>query len=400
MPTISAILLASGGQKYELRQSLLSVRAQSRSADEVIIADASSGTGNREFVKDLLGEDGRYIFINLQEPEPVSDRMLSEAGARNSTGDYLAFLKAGDVWDAGKLDSVARILEQKDSPDLVIHSCLRRISTNDEEFSAGELPDDSLSSVFYALAFMSAAVMRRNAFFAQEAFSAEELGKLRTASAGAVLSGLRSGAQKDRMQEEKRFWDGSYGWLKEKGLLQPAALFCIRTFQKRLPSKESFTDFAGNTGLAPEDCIPVLFGRDDLARAVETVPSDGKLAERRQRFYVFVRNWLEFKVSGGKVSEKLRSLGLSRIAVYGAGRHGGILCRELQDSDVEILFWLDSSPRADSFLGIPVFREVSKETAGSVDGIVVTPFLEFRAISESLEGAGFRKIISIEDVTK
>ncbi len=400
MPTISAILLVSDSQKYELRQSLLSVCSQSRQADEVIIADTSSGTGNHDFVKDLLQESGKYISVDSSGTGQVSGRMRFESGARNSTGDYLAFLKAGDIWNEDKLKTVAAALEKEGCPDLVIHSCLRRICTSDETVCVQELPDTPQFPVFYALSFMSAAVMKRNAFFALEAFSAEELEKLRTVPIDAVLSSLRSDARKDRLQEEKRFWDDNYGWLKEKSLLQPAALFCIRTFQKRIPSKDSYMDFAGNAGLSASDCIEVLFGKDDFARTVELVPSDGKLAERRQRFYVFARNWLEFKTAGGHVSERLRFRGLSKIAVYGAGKHGSILYSELRNSDVQILFWLDSSPRADSFLGIPVFREVSRETADSVDGIVVTPFLEFTAISESLKQSGFRKIISIEDVTK
>lgn len=403
MFSISIILLVHEDQKYELKQSLESIHNQTVAVDEVVIIDSSSNNYNYNFIKDSLRDNEKYVFVDKESKvKDFSDFGYFEIGSKNSTYDYLSFLKAGDVWNPKKNQFVTEVIN-KDSPDILIHSCLQKVCFNDEKILVNDYFDSPLFAVFYLHFAFSAAVIKRNVFFALEEFSYDELKSLNVSFIEEVLGAQVSNVEKDWLKMESSFWKDNYEWFKKKELLQNAALFCIRVFQKAVPSQNSYRDFARNVQLSSADCITVLFGQKSFTEIVDIEPdrSDLILAERRQKQYLFVRNWLEFKILGGKISARLNELNVSKIAIYGAGKHGSILCNELQHSDIEISFWIDSSPKISNIFGIPVYNTFeAKDKVDDVDAVIVTPFLEFNEISELLRRVGFKKILSITDITK
>ena len=403
MATISAILLAFDDKKYELKQSLLSVYSQERQPDEIIIIESSASEENKWFIKDILHGNEKYLFVNKQSNgEELSDFDYFEIGAKNSTQEYLAFIKAGDVWTADKIQIVNETLE-KSKTDLLVHSFLQRVCFNDEKILMEHMLESSCFAIFFAAYAFSAAIIKKIVFFALEDFSSKELESLQTFTINDVLGVHTSNAQKDLLRIEGAFWKDNYAWFKKNNLLQQAALFCIKVFQKAEPSQCSYLAFAKNVGLASEDSIQVLFGQEGFSKKgnAENINSDKVVAERRQKQYIFVRNWLEFKIAGGKISDRLKALNVTKIAIYGAGKHGSILFNELQGSDIEISFWIDSSPKALTYLGVPVVNMLgAQEKVDAVNAVIVTPFLEYDGIADALKQAGFKNIISIADIAK
>ena len=202
------------------------------------------------------------------------------------------------------------------------------------------------------------------------------------------------------------FWKKNYKYIKEKELIQEAALFCIEFFQKDVRSKNSFMKFAKNVELSSEDSISVLFGNEVFSR--EVIPAsnqiDTSIIARKQQNYILMRNWLELKLNGNSVAENLSEKEIAKIAIYGAGKHGSLLYKDLQKTNIKILFWLDALPKSDKLFGIPIIsledKKAIRKKSKQVDAIIVTPFMEFNSIVSNIMDLGFKNIISLNELVK
>ena len=93
---ISVIIPAYNAADY-LAEAIQSIRAQEGIATEIIISDDGSTDGTAQVAAQHCPE-ARY----LSQPNGGPASALN-AGVRESTGDYLAFLSADDVWVPQKL---------------------------------------------------------------------------------------------------------------------------------------------------------------------------------------------------------------------------------------------------------------------------------------------------------
>ncbi len=96
-----------------------SILAQTRPADEIIVVD-DGGTDDTEQVCDRYGEAVRYI----RHGENRFASAARNTGFEASTGDWLAFLDADDIWDSEKLELQLAALEQQPEADFAVTAAL------------------------------------------------------------------------------------------------------------------------------------------------------------------------------------------------------------------------------------------------------------------------------------
>lgn len=117
MPAVSVIIPAYNAEKF-LGETVRSVLSQTFSDFEIIICDDGSTDKTAEVAKSFGDERVKYIH---QKNAGVS--VARNNGAANSTGRYLAFLDADDLFDPDNLQKKAAFLESNPDVALVFADC-------------------------------------------------------------------------------------------------------------------------------------------------------------------------------------------------------------------------------------------------------------------------------------
>lgn len=121
------------------------------------------------------------------------------------------------------------------------------------------------------------------------------------------------------------------------------------------------------------------------------------LADRKKfkNYYYFISYWLLNKIKGACIEDYFRSMGVSKITIYGMGELGCILYEELKDTSINIVQAIDKN------LG-KKYQELSMCQIDNMnldtDMIVVTPIFAFEKIEKELRRHYFGKIVSLENV--
>ena len=103
--------IIDSGRKQYFKQMLDSVKEQSYDNIEHIIIDGASSDGSVEYIKHLIKDDQRTVFVS--EPDTgIYDAM--NKGWRLATGAYVAYLNSDDFYhDSQGIEFVANALEKK-----------------------------------------------------------------------------------------------------------------------------------------------------------------------------------------------------------------------------------------------------------------------------------------------
>lgn len=105
------------------------------------------------------------------------------------------------------------------------------------------------------------------------------------------------------------------------------------------------------------------------------------------------------KDKGLGLSEKLESMGVKTIAVYGKGTLGDLVGNELENSSIHIAYYIDKYVQEDTYKGVPIFSLDTVSEMKPVDLILVTPVHLFNYIIRDLylEGRD-EKILSLKEL--
>lgn len=113
------------------------------------------------------------------------------------------------------------------------------------------------------------------------------------------------------------------------------------------------------------------------------------------RYLNMMHQWLIIKHSGNSLDKYLTSRGQNKIAIYGMGIYGRHLVRELQNTDITVLYGID---RQD----LEPYRNISilhlDQNLPKVDAVVNTVILEHTAIKKELDEIFDCPVISLEDL--
>lgn len=113
-------------------------------------------------------------------------------------------------------------------------------------------------------------------------------------------------------------------------------------------------------------------------------------------FYWVLTRWLDLKLRGYGVIDILNKLGVCNIAVYGYAELGQLLCRELDDTKIQVAYLLDRTVKETGIENLPVY--VPQCGLPEVDAVVVTAVYDFDRIEEELSQMGYRRIISLKNL--
>lgn len=101
--TVSAVL-PTWNRAHTLERALVSVRAQTRSAEEVIVVD----DGSEDATAELIARDFPEVrYLRIAHAGVAAARNHGIAAAR---GEWLAFLDSDDEWQPGKLEAQLAVL--------------------------------------------------------------------------------------------------------------------------------------------------------------------------------------------------------------------------------------------------------------------------------------------------
>lgn len=114
-PTVTVIIAAYNAEKY-LLNAVLSVLDQTFQDWEIIIVDDASSDGTVTVINTI--QDNRLRVISL--PVNVGPSQARNIGWENSSGKYLAFLDADDIWMPDKL---AVQLQAMNDPEIGMCYC-------------------------------------------------------------------------------------------------------------------------------------------------------------------------------------------------------------------------------------------------------------------------------------
>lgn len=112
-------------------------------------------------------------------------------------------------------------------------------------------------------------------------------------------------------------------------------------------------------------------------------------------------NIAKYKDPGMHMQSELQERGLSRIAVYGVGWMGALVAKRLEESDIQIAYFIDAGGKLEKFGERIVYSLDNLSDAEPVDAIVVTPVYDYKSICADLYLEGREEpILSLLDLLK
>lgn len=113
-------------------------------------------------------------------------------------------------------------------------------------------------------------------------------------------------------------------------------------------------------------------------------------------FYWVLTRWMDLKISGGGTDDILKKLGYNRISVYGYAELGQLLCRELMDTEVDVLYVMDKKVKDTRIKNLRVY--FPQKGLPDVDVIVVTAIYYFDEIQKELLQMGYKCVVSLREL--
>jgi teichuronic acid biosynthesis glycosyltransferase TuaG len=113
-PLVSIVMPAYNAQQH-IAESIESVITQTYTNWELIIVDDNSTDDTASIIKALAQKDPRVKYLHQDRGRQGKAR---NKAIKNSTGDYIAFLDADDLWDKTKLE--VQVATIKSRPDIAL----------------------------------------------------------------------------------------------------------------------------------------------------------------------------------------------------------------------------------------------------------------------------------------
>lgn len=119
-----------------------------------------------------------------------------------------------------------------------------------------------------------------------------------------------------------------------------------------------------------------------------------KQLQKSNLFYRILTRWVALKIKGRNIAEILEEIRYRSVAVYGYAELGKLLCRELFNTSVNVIYVLDKKIRETEIGDLPVYTPA--EGLPEPDAVIVTAVYYFDEITNTLSGMGFKNIISLQ----
>lgn len=169
-----SVVIPAYNAETTLDETLLSVRAQTHAALEIIVVDDGSTDGTRALAERHAASDARVHVLHQPNAGVAAAR---NAGWQHARSEVIAFVDADDLWEPRKIDlQLAALWSAGDRVGLVycwfatIDHASRIVDVNDSPLWQGDVTQPILMTNFVGNG--SAALIRREALIAAAGFDA------------------------------------------------------------------------------------------------------------------------------------------------------------------------------------------------------------------------------------
>ncbi len=111
--------------------------------------------------------------------------------------------------------------------------------------------------------------------------------------------------------------------------------------------------------------------------------------------FQLMNEWVNIKQEKKNLAVFFNENGFKRIAIYGMNHVGKTLLKELEDTDIEVVYGIDRNANG-IICDIPI--KTLNDNLIDVDAIVVTPITYYDEIERQLRGSISCPIISLDDI--
>lgn len=327
---------------------------------------------------------------------------------KNRTEEYIAFWDVFDKWEMPKIEVCLSHIAKNDA-DVIIHSYIQHVGFKSIPY---QVPDskqaDIMQIICQGIPGISAMVFRREWLWNLLAEQKDiEIGSERFYQL--LFSAFTNGRCKieciaQPLSEHWSYYGGKTPSVKQAkdNIIKYWSAMDVEARNKLLPVCYKY--FMGNYGEFPitEFIEGVSMNKDELAELLrvreesltQQIKNANSNVERKNDFYLFMRNWVELHQSGMSIADRLLGEDVSTVAIYGTGKHGMMLYNELKATKVKVAYWIDKNCKAETIEGCTVMC-VDCELP-QVDAVVVTPYREFQTIESSLREKTKARIIPLD----
>ena len=146
-PLVSIITPAYNAEKY-IGEAIESVFAQTYDNWELIIIDDGSTDGTKDIAEKYVILDKRIKYYYQENQRMASAR---NKGINNSSGEYIAFLDADNIFSSDKLDIQVKFLEENPWCGLVYGKILHFYGEDKNRFYKNKIEDKDASGDIFLL---------------------------------------------------------------------------------------------------------------------------------------------------------------------------------------------------------------------------------------------------------
>jgi len=407
-----SVVLTTYNRKYELRRALESVLEQSIKPYEIIIIDDASTDGTKSYIDSFQFENIKYVLLNTRSGVGIARNY----GIRLAEGEFIAFLDSDNEWYPTKLEEFTEFIKKNDIKwDLICSKYKKHIY-----FSTVIFPE-KLTEVnirgeqeiwLHNIADASASIYRKSFLEEIGGFSEELTGNIDWELLLRGESRRELSIKKiDKILSENWTMYDSLSNLENVETALREKLDLFHDYHKEILLHncgdvyylQYLNDVSGKMS-ETEAVYRLLESCDNSLEWLEIVISYYKNLElnkanilsKKSSFYQVLYNWLCAELYGKSLSQKLENLNIQTVAIYGAGRHGKLLYQDIRRGCIQIRYFIDCKGNDIDIDGIIVYKP--DEYLPAVDAVIVSTYLEFDSIKDTLKIKGDPKIIALDDL--
>lgn len=410
-----SVVVTTYNRKYEVRRALDSVYAQIQAPFEVILVDDASIDGTKEYIENFHFPGLKYLYLE----NIVGIGAARNIGIRNAKGEFVAFLNSDNEWKPSKLKIFEeKILGSEAAVDLWCSKYDQHIGFETYEWPLGFNSYEQLLEKevwVHSLVDASATIFRKS-------FLEEINGFLEELAIYMDWELLLRARRKRELCIQKidqvlsDHWDMSERPIKDMAADQKERFSLMVKYEKEIMENDLyfyyFKEYAQYLRQITGGCDELrlfqqIYDASHHKAKWLSVFHQQSVREKRQlenslfrknKFYAFLYDWMNLKLSDDSIGERLIRRGYQRIAIYGAGKHGILLYKDLCVSNVEIVYFIDKNKTIEKEINIPVFT--IDEELPTVDCIVISLFLEASEIKQDLEKVITCDMIALDELVK
>lgn len=437
-----SVIITNYNRKYELRRALESVYNQTICPYEVILVDDS----DVQFIEDSKcaytfkeGELERYLeqfeFPNLRY---FRTEHRGPGGARNfgierATGDYIAFLDSDNEWAPNRFEKVVDVIQRCPYIDVIsmhykyyeeFHWLIKPLDVrkdllrdkwdpSQDQYLAFRIPLDRIliqdvsdaSSTVYKADFL------HNVGGFDEKFVTNIDWEIMLRARKMAISGklhfipiLLDEALTDNHTMYDSLSEDIYNEFQEKMKL-------FRTVEHEIHDQNLVIDFYNqlqankNIKMKTWEVNNLFFEACDdnkiLCNIIQSLQQKVNVLEnknyKKNQYYTLLYKWMDIIEKGDSITNHLKQRKIRRVGIYGAGKHGELLYRDLCAGGIEVSFVADKNKhgRVEPF---PKEILSFEDEWPSVDAVIVSVFLEMDQVRLSIEKKGCINVISLKQI--